>query len=122
MNVDTTRNDLMPSQIQPGTQVKGAKSSGAAQPPRNMIDASAESTIMLAYSPRKNRANPMPEYSTIWPATTSDSPSTTSTGSRLAPATAEITSTTTSPPPPTAPPREHMRPPPHTPPAPPPPT
>src|SRR3546814_9228394 len=58
MNVDTTRNDLMPSQIQPGTQVKGAKSSGAAQPPRNMIDASAESRIMLAYSPRKNRANP----------------------------------------------------------------
>src|SRR5690606_36886973 len=42
---------------------------------------------MLAYSARKNSANAEPEYSTMWPATISDSPSTTSNGARLVSAT-----------------------------------
>ena len=44
---------------------------------------------MLAYSARKNSANAEPEYSTMWPATISDSPSTTSNGARLVSATPE---------------------------------
>ena len=47
--------------------------------------------MMLAYSARKNIANAMPEYSTMWPATISDSPSTTSNGARLVSAMPEIT-------------------------------
>src|SRR6476619_5184167 len=57
--------------------------SGASQPPRNITEASAETRMMLAYSARKNIANDIPEYSTMWPATISDSPSTTSNGARL---------------------------------------
>ena len=61
------------------------------QPPRNITEASAETRMMLAYSARKNIANAMPEYSTMWPATISDSPSTTSNGARLVSAMPEIT-------------------------------
>src|SRR4030088_3016237 len=64
---------------------------GASQPPRNITEASAETRMMLAYSARKNIANAMPEYSTMWPATISDSPSTTSNGARLVSAMPEIT-------------------------------
>src|SRR5690606_19259985 len=96
MNIETTTNVLSPSHSQPGIQVSGAISSGGVQPPRNMMEARADNKIMLAYSPRKNSAKPMPEYSTMWPATISDSPSTTSKGWRLVSATAEITYTTNS--------------------------
>ncbi len=65
-------------------------STGAAQPPRNMTVASADTRIMLAYSPRKNSAKGMPEYSTWNPATISDSPSATSNGARLVSATPEM--------------------------------
>ena len=47
------------------------------------------------YSARKNSANVIPEYSTMWPATISDSPSTTSNGARLVSAT-PLTKYTTS--------------------------
>src|ERR1700712_3359775 len=63
---------------------------GAVQPPRNMITEIAEIRIMLAYSAKKNIANAMPEYSTMWPATISDSPSTTSNGCRLVSARPEL--------------------------------
>src|SRR5437868_2139245 len=81
---------FMPIQIQPGTQVKSALSIGGSQPPRNITVASVETRMMLAYSARKNIANAMPEYSTMWPATISDSPSTTSNGWRLVSATPEM--------------------------------
>src|SRR3982751_372930 len=68
-----------------------ANETGASQPPRNITEASAETRMMLAYSARKNIANAMPEYSTMWPATISDSPSTTSNGARLVSAIPEIT-------------------------------
>src|SRR3982751_2896613 len=71
-----------------------ANETGAYQPPRNMTEASAETRMMLAYSARKNIANAMPEYSTMWPATISDSPSTTSNGARLVSAIPEMTYTT----------------------------
>src|SRR3569832_756119 len=74
---------LAPSQIQPGIQFSSAESIGGSQPPRNMMTARMETSHMLAYSARKNMANDMPEYSIMWPATISDSPSTTSNGWRL---------------------------------------
>ena len=67
-----------------------ANETGEYQPPRNITDASAETRMMLAYSARKNIANAIPEYSTMWPATISDSPSTTSNGARLVSAIPEI--------------------------------
>ena len=53
------------NQTNPGIQVKGAMSNGASQPPRNNTAPSAESRIMLAYSPRKKSAKVIPEYSTL---------------------------------------------------------
>ena len=44
------------------------------QPPKNMIEVKAAIRIILAYSAKKNKAKAIPEYSTIWPATISDSP------------------------------------------------
>ena len=63
---------------------------GDSQPPRNMITARIDTSHMAAYSARKKVAKPMPEYSTMWPATISASPSTTSNGWRLVSATPEI--------------------------------
>ena len=59
MNSDTTKKVLMPSQIQPGIQLKGAKSIGDCHPPRNMIEATADNRIMFAYSARKKMAKPL---------------------------------------------------------------
>ncbi|MNW04301.1 hypothetical protein D3C71_2003690 [compost metagenome] len=66
------------------------KSNGGSQPPRNISTARIDTSHMLAYSARKKTAKPMPEYSTMWPATISASPSTTSKGWRLVSATPEI--------------------------------
>ena len=56
-----------------------------------MIVATADNKIMFAYSAKKKIAKLIPEYSTIWPATISDSPSTTSNGWRFVSATLETT-------------------------------
>src|SRR4051812_4287915 len=85
---------LMPSQIQPGIQFRTGASMGGNQPPRNMTTARIETSHMLAYSARKNMAKLMPEYSIMWPATISDSPSTTSNGWRLVSARPEMKYTT----------------------------
>ena len=90
MNRDTTKKVLAPSQIQPGIQLNKALSIGGSQPPRNITTARMDTSHMLAYSARKKIAKPMPEYSTMWPATISASPSTTSNGCRLVSATPEI--------------------------------
>jgi hypothetical protein len=55
-----------------------------------MTAVSALIRIMFMYSAMKNSANVMPEYSTMWPATISDSPSTTSNGARFVSATPEM--------------------------------
>src|SRR5687768_16171073 len=88
------KNNLITSQRKGGIQVSTAKSSGACQPPKNSTAVSVAMRIMLAYSARKNSANVMPEYSTMWPATISDSPSTTSNGARLVSATPDTKYTT----------------------------
>jgi hypothetical protein len=69
---------------------------GDSQPPRKKSAVRKLTRIMLAYSARKNSANCEPEYSTMWPATISDSPSTTSNGARLVSATPEMKYTTNS--------------------------
>src|SRR5438270_13985349 len=73
-----------------GMALVSSLSQGAAQPPRNMTVASVDTRIMLAYSPRKNSAKGMPEYSTWNPATISRSPSATSNGARLVSAMPEM--------------------------------
>ena len=80
----------MPSQIQPGIQISSGASIGGSQPPRNITTARMETSHMLAYSARKNMAKDMPEYSIMWPATISDSPSTTSKGWRFVSARPEM--------------------------------
>ncbi len=56
---------------------------GACQPPRNIVVASAATENMLMYSPRKNIAKRIAEYSVWKPATISPSPSARSKGSRF---------------------------------------
>src|SRR5436190_21557835 len=82
-----------PSQIQPGIQLSSGLSIGDSQPPRNITEPSVDTRMMLAYSARKNIANAMPEYSTMWPATISYSPSTTSNGWRFVSAMPAMTET-----------------------------
>src|SRR5471032_403464 len=82
------------NQITPGIQVNGAMPNGASQPPRNRMVVSALIRIMFAYSPRKNSAKLMDEYSTKNPATISDSPSGRSNGERLFSASPEMKNTT----------------------------
>src|SRR6478672_9918593 len=86
------------SHHQPSTESNGIPNpcSGLSQPPRKKIDVVKLTRIMFAYSARKNSANCEPEYSTMWPATISDSPSTTSNGARLVSATPEMKYTTNS--------------------------
>src|SRR4051795_4582871 len=59
------------------------KANGACQPPRNMVTASPVTANMPKYSARKKIAYLNPEYSVMWPATISDSPSGTSNGVRF---------------------------------------
>src|SRR3954447_6843637 len=95
MNMDTMTKILTSSQANGGTHSKIGASSGACQPPKNITAVSALMRYMLTYSARKNMAKLMPEYSIMWPATISDSPSTTSKGARLVSAT-PLTKYTTS--------------------------
>src|SRR5262245_41584215 len=83
------------SQPNGGVQLKTTESTGDCHPPKNMTAVSALISSMFMYSAMKNSANVMPEYSIMWPATISDSPSTTSNGARLVSAT-PLTKYTTS--------------------------
>src|SRR5690606_26599065 len=85
-----TKHTLSTNQITPGTQLKGAMSTGGSQPPRNRIVVSAHISTTATYSPRKNSRNGVEEYSIMWPATSSDSASTRSNGGRLVSASAEM--------------------------------
>src|ERR1043165_525260 len=85
---------LMSSQPKGGIQLNTTESMGDCQPPKNITAVSAEMSSMFMYSARKKSAKAMPEYSIMWPATISDSPSTTSNGARLVSATPETKYTT----------------------------
>src|SRR5690349_16822621 len=82
------------NQMKPGTQVNGAKSKGGSQPPRKRMVVSAHISTTATYSPRKKSRNGVEEYSTMCPATSSDSASTRSKGGRLVSASAEMKNTT----------------------------
>src|SRR5208282_1642233 len=81
---------FMINQITPGTQVKGATFTGGSQPPKNSSVSSAHMVVMATYSPSMNRRYWLAEYSTMKPATSSDSASTRSKGGRLVSARAEM--------------------------------
>src|ERR687889_2910600 len=81
---------LSTNQITPGTQVKGGNGIGDSQPPRNRIVPSAHMPMMATYSPSMNMRNGVEEYSTMKPATSSDSASGRSKGGRFVSAMAEI--------------------------------
>src|SRR5438876_1073140 len=63
---------------------------GSVQPPKNMIVATAAIPNISPYSPSWNRANRMPVYSAKYPATSSDSASGKSNGTRLTSAVAAV--------------------------------
>src|SRR5438105_15776544 len=92
--METMKNTLIASHQKGGIRLKSHESIGACQPPKNMTAVRVEIMSMFMYSARKKSANAMPEYSIMWPATISDSPSTTSNGARLVSATPETKYTT----------------------------
>src|SRR5437764_8767683 len=73
------------NQSQPGMNARNGKS--GFQPPNQSVVATPETTNMLAYSPMKNMANFMDEYSVWNPAINSDSASGRSNGARFVSAT-----------------------------------
>ena len=79
-----------PSHIEPGIQYRIVNDNGGSQPPRKRITHSTLIIIIFAYSPRKNNANPIDEYSTLYPATSSASASGRSNGARFVSARHEI--------------------------------
>src|SRR5215510_2153404 len=85
---------LSTNQTMPGTQVNGANGTGGSQPPRNRIEASAHIVAMATYSPSMNIMYGVEPYSTMKPATSSDSASTRSNGGRLVSASADMKNTT----------------------------
>src|ERR1700691_5777119 len=89
-----TKLALSTNQITPGTQVNGATGTGGSQPPRNRIVHIAHMVVTATYSPSMNIMYGVEPYSTMKPATSSDSASTRSNGGRFVSASAEIKKTT----------------------------
>src|ERR1700712_3620687 len=83
------KNTLRMNQMIPGTQVNGGSATGGSQPPRNRIAAIAHIVVIATYSPSMNSRYGVEPYSTMKPATSSDSASTRSNGGRLVSASAE---------------------------------
>src|SRR5215469_8852553 len=80
--------------MMPGTQVNGGTASGGSHPPKNRIVVMAHIVAMATYSPSMNIMYGVEPYSTMKPATSSDSASTRSKGGRLVSASAETKNTT----------------------------
>src|ERR1700674_5900134 len=89
-NRKNTNSALSENHTTPGTQVKGGKGSGGSQPPMNRIVHIAHMVAMATYSPSMNIMYGLEPYSTMNPATSSDSASTRSNGGRLVSASAEM--------------------------------
>src|SRR3569833_2822794 len=88
-----TKQTFRMNQIQPGTQLNGGKSMGEAQPPRNRMAVMAHISWIEMYSPSWNSRYGADEYSTMKPATSSDSASGRSKGGRFVSASAEMKNT-----------------------------
>src|SRR2546430_529957 len=78
----------------PGIQVNGGYGIGGSKPPMNRIVVIAHMVAIATYSPSMNIMYGVEPYSTMWPATSSDSASTRSNGGRLVSASAETKNTT----------------------------
>src|SRR5512133_1331330 len=88
-------NTLRTNQITPsGAQLKGQNGIGDNQPPMNRIAPIAHMVVIATYSPSMNSRYGVEEYSTMKPATSSDSASTRSKGGRFVSAIAEMTKIT----------------------------
>src|SRR5437763_2684208 len=88
-----TKSALSTNQITPGTQVNGGYGTGGSQPPMNRIVVIAHMVPIATYSPSMNIMYGVEPYSTMKPATSSDSASTKSNGGRLVSASAETKNT-----------------------------
>src|SRR6476619_8105193 len=93
-NMKNTASDLSRNQMIPGTQVNGGTGKGGSQPPRNKMVHMAHMVAMATYSPSMNIMYGVEPYSTMKPATSSDSASTRSNGGRFVSARAEMKNTT----------------------------
>src|SRR5262245_35864065 len=81
------------NQITPGTHVNGTIGTGGSHPPMNRIVVIAHMVAIATYSPSMNIMYGVEPYSTMKPATSSDSASTRSNGGRLVSASAEMKKT-----------------------------
>src|SRR5512141_2985669 len=88
-NMKNSISALSTNQITPGTQVKGGTAIGGSQPPRKKMVPMAHMVQIATYSPSMNKTEGVEPYSTMKPATSSDSASTRSNGGRLVSASAE---------------------------------
>src|SRR5580704_14209014 len=88
-----TKNALSTNQMMPGIQVNGGTIRCGSQPPRNRIVIMAHMVQTAAYSPSMNIMYGVEPYSTMNPATNSDSASTRSNGGRLVSASADTKNT-----------------------------
>jgi len=75
INKNKKKQTFRANQTTPGTQKSIKRSEGGSHPPQNKQAHKLLIRIILAYSPKKNRANPIEEYSTLNPATNSASAS-----------------------------------------------
>ena len=80
-NKSTKKQILNENQNAPGIKLK--KLTGGNQPPKNKIEFNALINNILEYSPKENNANPIAEYSTLYPETNSASASGKSKGCRF---------------------------------------
>src|SRR5437588_4715650 len=93
-NRKNMKNSFSANQITPGTQVNGGSATGGSQPPRNRMVAIAHIVVIATYSPSMNNRYGVEPYSTMKPATSSDSASTRSNGARFVSASAETKNST----------------------------
>src|SRR5690349_5836301 len=84
-----TNSALRVNQMTPGTQVKGGRAIGGSHPPMNRMVHMAHIVAIATYSPSMNSMYGVDPYSTMKPATSSDSASTRSNGGRFVSASAE---------------------------------
>lgn len=86
MNNRTKKTTFTPKYNGPNTA--GRSPLGASQPPKNKIVLELHLKSLFPVSPKKNNAKPAPEYSTLYPETSSASASGRSNGCRFVSATA----------------------------------
>ena len=86
MKNNKKKTTLIPNQIGPGIgslPPKPTMTNGEDHPPKNKTDIKPDIKIMFAYSPRKNKAKLIAEYSVLNPETKTDSSSGKSKGCRF---------------------------------------